>query len=50
MNPVDVDYNGYVIAAYCVAVVALAGVLAWSVMRTLAARKRLVEVEKDEAE
>lgn len=48
MNPVDVDYNGYVIAAYGVAILALLVLLGWSVSRVMAARKRLAEAEKDE--
>ncbi len=50
MNPVDVDYNGYVIGAYGVAIVALLVLLVWSMSRVTSARKRLTEAEKDEAQ
>lgn len=49
MNPVDVDYNGYVIGAYGVAIVALLVLLGWSISRVLSARKRLAEAEKEDA-
>lgn len=49
MNPVDVDYNGYVIAAYGVAILALLILLGWSISRVMTARKRLAEAEKDSA-
>jgi heme exporter protein CcmD len=50
MTPVDVDYNGYVIAAYGVAIVALLVLLGWSMSRVIAARKRLSEAEKEDAQ
>ncbi len=49
MNTVDIDYNGYVIAAYGVAILALLVLLGWSVSRVISARKRLAEAEKDDA-
>ena len=50
MNPVDVDYNGYVIAAYGVAIVALLVLLGWSMSRVVSAKKQLTEAEKDETQ
>jgi heme exporter protein CcmD len=50
MNPVDIDYSGYVIGAYGVAITALLVLLGWSVSRVATARKRLAEAEKDEGQ
>lgn len=50
MTPIDVDYSAYVIAAYGVAIAMLVALSAWSVARITAARRKLTEAEKDEAQ
>lgn len=45
---VDTDYTAYVVWAYAIGAVGLGGVLAWTVLRLTAARRKLEQAEKDD--
>jgi hypothetical protein len=47
---VDTDYTAYVVFGYSVGVIGLLGVTIWTVLRLIAAQRKLAQAEKDEAQ
>ncbi len=47
---VDTDYTAYVVVGYAVGAVGLLGLTIWTVLRLIAARRKLEHAEKDDAQ
>lgn len=47
---VDTDYTAFVVWGYAVGVLGLAGVTLWTVLRLMAAKRKLQQAEKDDAQ
>ena len=48
--PLDTDYTAYVVTGYTIGAVGLIGMLVWTVLRLSAARRKLEQAEKDDAQ
>jgi hypothetical protein len=46
---VDTDYTAYVVFAYSAGAIGLLGITLWTVLRLIAAHRKLEQAEKDDA-